>query len=73
MASRTGLRWFRLSPEDLVALPLETQAKRRSHVEDQMEWLRFGARDAPSASCGHQTYQAKQRHGRWFRDEYRVR
>ena len=28
---------------------------------------------APSASCGQQTYQAKQRQGRWFRDEYRVR
>ena len=46
MAPRTGLRWFRLSPEDLVALPPATQANRRSRVEDQVTWLRFGASDA---------------------------
>ena len=46
MAPRAGLRWFCLSPEDLVALPLATQVKRRSRVEDQVKWLRFGVSDA---------------------------
>ncbi len=43
MASRTGLRWFRLSPEDHAARPPASQAKRRSPVEAQVKRLRFGA------------------------------
>lgn len=47
MASMTG---FRLSPEDRVALPLATQAKRRSRVEDQVKWLWFGASNASDSA-----------------------
>ena len=46
MVSRKGLQWPRLPSEDFVALPPATQAKPRSHVEDQVEWLQFGASDA---------------------------